>query len=246
MHEKENARRRQPTFGCENAVSTQGAFSTNQDWLSRSYCMTTQSNSIRLYLPRCCRLLCCRCKILKISTGSLKISPLVAPFAAWPWRLWRCNKHLTPCNGVRRVLSASPVVYCSQYRMEEYERQIGPLPGNEKVGNWLQSVARETAYWSGRQRTSRTRNRRTACAAGAAGATEDHSRLCSFRTDACLCTRTTRAGRLPLYYYATGLQEGGPHDVYAGFDKRDIVWARRVRFHNNIISTRWRLVFSII
>ena len=29
---------------------------------------------------------------------------------------------------------ASPVVYCSQYRMEEYERQIGPLPGNEKVG----------------------------------------------------------------------------------------------------------------
>jgi hypothetical protein len=28
---------------------------------------------------------------------------------------------------------ASPVVYCSQYRMEEYEQQNGPLPGNENV-----------------------------------------------------------------------------------------------------------------
>jgi hypothetical protein len=37
---------------------------------------------------------------------------------------------------------------------------------------------------------------------------------------------------LPLCYYATGLKEGGPHDVYACFDKRDIVWERRVRFHN--------------
>jgi hypothetical protein len=38
---------------------------------------------------------------------------------------------------------ASPVVYCSQYRMEEYEQQNGPLPGNEKVGEWLRNV--ETA-----------------------------------------------------------------------------------------------------
>jgi hypothetical protein len=37
---------------------------------------------------------------------------------------------------------------------------------------------------------------------------------------------------LSLCYYATGLQEGGPHDVYACFDKRDIVWALRVRFPN--------------
>ena len=39
---------------------------------------------------------------------------------------------------------ASPVIYCSQYRMEEYERENGPLPGNEKVGEWLHNV--ETAY----------------------------------------------------------------------------------------------------
>ena len=41
-------------------------------------------------------------------------------------------------------LPASPVIYCSQYRMEEYERENGPLPGNEKVGEWLHDV--ETAY----------------------------------------------------------------------------------------------------
>ena len=34
-----------------------------------------------------------------------------------------------------------------------------------------------------------------------------------------------------LCYYSTGLQAGGPHDVYACFDKRDIVWARCMRFH---------------
>ena len=37
-------------------------------------------------------------------------------------------------------------------------------------------------------------------------------------------------GRLPLCYYATGLQEGGPHDGYTCFNMRDILWARQVRF----------------
>jgi hypothetical protein len=35
--------------------------------------------------------------------------------------------------------------------------------------------------------------------------------LCSLRTDACLCTRTTRAGQ--GFLCAPGLQEGGPHDI---------------------------------
>jgi hypothetical protein len=131
---------------------------------------------------------------------------------------------------------ASPVVYCSQYRMEEYEWQIGPLPGNEKVGE----------AWPRRQRTgptglqlcrlppprarintSQTQNWRTA------GAADDCHRLCSLRTDACLRTQDHDGGPgLPLCYYATGLQEGGPHDFYVCFDKRDIVWACRIRFHN--------------
>ena len=35
---------------------------------------------------------------------------------------------------------ASPIVHCSQYRMEEYERQNGPLPGHDKVDGWLRDI----------------------------------------------------------------------------------------------------------
>jgi hypothetical protein len=42
--------------------------------------------------------------------------------------------------GEEAPVSVSPVVYCSQYKMEEYERQIGPPPGNGKVGYWRQST----------------------------------------------------------------------------------------------------------
>jgi hypothetical protein len=48
--------------------------------------------------------------------------------------------------GEEAPVPASPVVYCSQYRTQEYERPNGPLPGNEKVGEWLCNM--ETAYWS--------------------------------------------------------------------------------------------------
>ena len=41
---------------------------------------------------------------------------------------------------------ASPIVHCAQYRMEEYERQNGPLPGDDKVGGWLRNV--QEAYKS--------------------------------------------------------------------------------------------------
>lgn len=40
----------------------------------------------------------------------------------------------------------SPIVSCSQYRMEKYERQNGPLQGHETVGCWLRDV--QTAYAS--------------------------------------------------------------------------------------------------
>ena len=43
---------------------------------------------------------------------------------------------------------ASSIVYCSQYRMEDYELQNGPLPGHEKVGGWLRDV--QAAYASDR------------------------------------------------------------------------------------------------
>ena len=37
-------------------------------------------------------------------------------------------------------------------------------------------------------------------------------------------------GLLPVCYYDTGLRDGGPDDGYACFDKRDMLWARLVRF----------------
>ena len=40
------------------------------------------------------------------------------------------------------------------------------------------------------------------------------------------------SGQIPLCFYATGLESGGSHD-YECFDERDILWARRVRFHIN-------------
>jgi hypothetical protein len=43
-------------------------------------------------------------------------------------------------------------------------------------------------------------------------------------------------GRLPLCYYSTGLQKGSSHDVYECFDRRDIMWARRLRFHIDQLS----------
>jgi len=38
-------------------------------------------------------------------------------------------------------------------------------------------------------------------------------------------------GRLPICYYDTGLRGYGPQDGYACFDRRDMLWARRLRFH---------------
>ena len=44
------------------------------------------------------------------------------------------------------------------------------------------------------------------------------------------------SGQIPLCFYATGLESGGSHDYYECFDERDILWARRVRFHIDRLS----------
>ena len=104
---------------------------------------------------------------------------------------------------------ASPMVYRSQYRIEAY----------------------------GRINTSRTRTRTLGVPVS--------------RRD-CPCQRRRRSppltcikngdlyvhkdyeGRLHLCCYVTGLNEGGPPDFYPCYTstKRDVVWARSVRFHN--------------
>ena len=45
---------------------------------------------------------------------------------------------------VVKEAQASPIIYCSQSRMEEYERQNWPLHRHEKVGGWLCEV--QAAY----------------------------------------------------------------------------------------------------
>ena len=49
--------------------------------------------------------------------------------------------------------------------------------------------------------------------------------------DGVLHVRKDYEGRLPLCYYDTGLRGYGPDDGYASFNMRDMLWARRLRFH---------------
>ena len=126
--------------------------------------------------------------------------------------------------------------------MEENERQNGPLPGHEKVGGWLRDVQPEAAY---RDESDGPSSYPTPPAAPrkdqyVLDSDSEHGRLCRHSRRSLPVTRIKNAelymhkdyeGRLRLCYYATGLQEGGPHDGYACFNMRDILWARQVRFH---------------
>ena len=141
-----------------------------------------------------------------------------------------------PASPAAEEPPASPEVYCSQYRMEEYERQNGPLPGRDKVGGWLRDV--RAAYESdgpsfypsppaaphkdqyvSDSENGRPRRRRR------------RSPPVTRIKDGVLYVHKEYQGQLPLCYYDTGLREGGQHDGYACFDMRDLQWARRVRFH---------------
>ena len=99
---------------------------------------------------------------------------------------------------------ASSIVYCSQYKMEDYEQQNGSLPRHDKarVGSWLCDV--QAAYASDessptrrrpapsvKRNTSRTRSMAVTVRADAAG---DRRHLLASRTGTYTCKRTTRAG----------------------------------------------------
>ena len=128
--------------------------------------------------------------------------------------------------------SPSPVVYCSQYRMEEYKLQNGSMPGNEKVGDWLRAngpspypsppaAPPKDQYVSDSEREDeRPRRRRR------------QSQPLTLIKDGELYVHKDYTGRLPLCCYVTGLQEGGQHDYYPCYTENDIIWARRVKFHN--------------
>ena len=148
---------------------------------------------------------------------------------------------------------ASPIVHCSQYRLEEYEKENGPLTGHdcqEKVGGWLRDV--QAAYSSdgllppdpvlslSPMQPAATMQPVAPCKyQHFTDSDSEYSNPRRGRTPPATLFRNAELfvhkdydDRLPLCYYATGLNEGGPHDVYMCFDNRDIEWARRVRFHN--------------
>ena len=138
---------------------------------------------------------------------------------------------------------ASPIVHCSQYRMEEYERQNGPIPGHNMVSDWLRNV--QAAYEFDGQASYSTPPAAPRKDQYISDSDSEYGRPPRGRQrsppvtlikDGVLHVRKDYEGTLPLCYYDTGLREGGQHDGYACFNMRDILWARRVRFHIERIS----------
>jgi hypothetical protein len=117
--------------------------------------------------------------------------------------------------------SASPIVHCSQYRVEEYERQNGPLSGHEPHDKLTVPAApcKDQYVSDSDSEYGRPRRRRR------------RSPPITRVQDGVLYVHKDYEGRLPLCYYDTGLREYGTDDGYACFDMRDIRWARRLRFH---------------
>ena len=94
---------------------------------------------------------------------------------------------------------ASSIVYCSQYRMEDYER-----PWHKQAGSWLRDV--QAAYASdgpspdptppGAQRKDQyvsDSDSDSEYGRDRANAARDHRHLLASSTGTCTCTRTTRA-----------------------------------------------------
>ena len=120
--------------------------------------------------------------------------------------------------------------------MEEYELQNGPLPGHDKVGGWLCDV--QAAYESDGPSSNPTLSSAPRKDQYVSQSEYGHPRRRRRRSlpvtrikNVELYLHKGYEGRLPLCYYATGLQEGGPHDGYACFNMQDTLWARRVWFH---------------
>ena len=129
--------------------------------------MTTQLKAIRLCLRRRYRRrLCCRFRVKILKIRRLKILPLLAPFAAWPWSPWRCNKLSTPCQRVRRVGSA-PAPPISPTRKRRFQHRpsstalsIGWRSTSGRTGRCLGTRWSASGFTTWRQRTRRQRRRR--------------------------------------------------------------------------------------
>ena len=134
---------------------------------------------------------------------------------------------------------ASPMVYCSQFRMEAYERQNEPL--HQKVGGWLRAV--QAAYASDGPSPYPTPPGTLHKDQYISDSDSEYGRDCPRRRrrrsppltrikNGDLYVHKDYEGRFPLCCYVTRLNEGGPHDFYPCYTKRDTVWARHISYHN--------------
>jgi hypothetical protein len=116
--------------------------------------------------------------------------------------------------------SASPVIRCSQFRQQQCEEAIRRQVAEEAESRYPTPPAapRKDQYISESDLES-----------DCAGPSESPPSAL-FRNGK-LYVHKDYKGQIPLCHYATGLPAGHPHDFYACYSQRDVVWANRVRFH---------------
>ena len=143
---------------------------------------------------------------------------------------------------------ASSIVYCSQYRREDYERQNGPLPRHERVGGWLRDV--QAAYSSGGSSPYPTLpsaprkdeyvsdseyGRDRPPTPPVIAATYSHHERGAVSAQGLRGPASTLL--LCHGIYVTGLKlsinEGSPHDFHPCFTNGDIVWQHSVKYDND-------------
>ena len=125
--------------------------------------------------------------------------------------------------------AVSPGIYCSQHRVIEYEQEHGPLPGHEKVGDWLRDVQEAFRYPSDSEGPSSLREDQYPVAPAAPRKDQyvpdtdtEFPDDYVFR-DGQLMFHKRCQGRRPY----TFVYEGGRHDWYGVHNESDLLWARR-------------------
>ena len=192
-------------------------------------------------MPICLRQPRCLCR-LRRPVLQAPSPPPPAPCAVCRLLLaFQLTKQRQPTPRVPPQLSPSPgrptsqvIVYCSQYRMEDYQ------PGSGRTGRCQGTRRFRAGSATCRQRTrptgvaghrlTRRRSRSpqgsnqnlslsTAVPAPARPVSPPLTRI----KNRDLYVHKDYEGRLPLCCYVTGPNEGGPHDFYPSYTKKDIL-----------------------
>lgn len=136
-----------------------------------------------------------------------------------------------PCGsaGAEAASPGSPPVHCSQYQLM---RQSEDNDERAKVVGWLAATTGSQPVYPGAYNDGGFYESDYASSQSSYGYNpRNQSPPAKLFRNGKLLVHRAYTGRIPLCYYATGLQTGRSHDYYECFDERDMLWARRVRFH---------------